>query len=86
MNKKEILLDPIDMTEELMTHIFDSEFGGELDPNHRFFECYLQLQLLKEKMLKDEEDTYVSVDGESLSNEMSKGDMSVAIYNDEVGA
>ena len=84
MNKKEILLDPIEMTEELMTHIFQAEFGGELDPNHRFFECYLQLQLLKEKMLKDEEDTYVSVDGESLSNEMSKGDMSVAIYNDEV--
>ena len=84
MNKKEILLDPIEMTEELMSHIFDCEFGGELDPNHRFFECYLQLQLLKEKMLKDEEDAYVSVDGESLSNEMSKGDMSVAIYNDEV--
>jgi len=82
---KERLLDPIDMTEELMSHIFNAEFGGELDPNHRFFECYLQLQLLKEKMLKDEEDTYVSVDGESLSNEMSKGDMSVAIYNDEVG-
>lgn len=83
-HKREILLDPIDMTEELMSHIFNAEFGGELDPNHRFFECYLQLQLLKEKMLKDEEDTYVSVDGESLSNEMSKGDMSVAIYNDEV--
>jgi len=82
---KERLLDPIDMTEELMSHIFNAEFGGELDPNHRFFECYLQLQLLKEKMLKDEEDAYVSVDGESLSNEMSKGDMSVAIYNDEVG-
>ena len=83
-HKREILLDPIDMTEELMSHIFNAEFGGELDPNHRFFECYLQLQLLKEKMLKDEEDAYVSVDGESLSNEMSKGDMSVAIYNDEV--
>jgi len=58
---EEILLDPIEMSEALMLHIFDSEFGGELDPNHRFFECYLQLQLLKEKMLKDEEDTYVSV-------------------------
>ena len=86
MNNKEILLDPIEMTEELMFHIFNSEFGGELDSSHRFFELYLQLQLYKEKMLKDEEDTYVSVDGESLSNEMSKGDMSVAIYNDEVGA
>ena len=61
MNKKEILLDPIEMTEELMTHIFDSEFGGELDPNHRFFEYYLQLQLLKEKMLKDEEDAVIAI-------------------------
>jgi len=83
--KREILLDPIDMTEELMAHIFDAEFGGELDPNHRFFECYLQLQLLKEKMLNDERDTVIAIEGESLSNEMSKGDMSVAIYNDEVG-
>ena len=81
---QEILLDPIEMTEELMSHIFDSEFGGELDANHRFFELYLQLQLLKEKMLKDEEDAVIAIDGESLSNEMSKGDMSVAIYNDEV--
>jgi len=86
MNNKETILDPINMTEELMFHIFNTEFGGELDSSHRFFELYLQLQLYKEKMLKDEEDTYVSVDGESLSNEMSKGDMSVAIYNDEVGA
>jgi hypothetical protein len=84
MNNKETILDPIGMTEELMFHIFNTEFGGELDSGHRFFELYLQLQLYKEKMLKDEEDTYVSVDGESLSNEMSKGDMSVAIYNDEV--
>ena len=83
-HKREILLDPIETTEALMSHIFDAEFGGELDSDHRFFELYLQLQLLKEKMLKDEEDAYVSVDGESLSNEMSKGDMSVAIYNDEV--
>lgn len=84
MNNKEILLDPIEMTEQLMAHIFNAEFGGELDSGHRFFELYLQLQLYKEKMVRDEEDTYVSVDGESLSNEMSKGDMSVAIYNDEV--
>jgi hypothetical protein len=61
MNNKEILLDPIEMTEQLMAHIFNSEFGGELDSSHRFFELYLQLQLYKEKMLKDEEDTYVSV-------------------------
>ena len=61
MNKKEILLDPIEMSEALMLHIFESEFGGELDPNHRFFECYLQLQLLKEKMLKDEEDAVIAI-------------------------
>ena len=58
---EEILLDPIEMTEQLMAHIFNAEFGGELDSGHRFFELYLQLQLYKEKMLKDEEDTYVSV-------------------------
>ena len=61
MNNKETILDPIEMTEELMFHIFNAEFGGELDSGHRFFELYLQLQLYKEKMLKDEEDTYVSV-------------------------
>ena len=61
MNNKEILLDPIDMTEELMSHIFDAEFGGELDSGHRFFELYLQLQLYKEKMLKDEEDAVVAI-------------------------
>ena len=60
-HKREILLDPIDMTEELMTHIFNAEFGGELDPNHRFFELYLQLQLLKEKMLKDEEGAVIAI-------------------------
>jgi hypothetical protein len=64
--KREILLDPIDMTEELMAHIFDAEFGGELDANHRFFELYLQLQLLKEKMLNDERDTYVSVENDEV--------------------
>ena len=58
---RKIMMDPINMTEELMAHIFDAEFGGELDSGHRFFELYLQLQLYKEKMLKDEEDTYVSV-------------------------
>lgn len=68
MNKKEILLDPIEMSEELMSHIFDCEFGGELDPNHRFFELYLQLQLLKEKMLKDEEDTVLAIEGDEVKS------------------
>jgi hypothetical protein len=66
--KREILLDPIDMTEELMAHIFDAEFGGELDASHRFFELYLNLQLLKEKMLNDERDTYVSVEGDEVKS------------------
>ena len=68
MNKKEILLDPIEMTEELMSHIFDCEFGGELDPSHRFFECYLQLQLLKEKMLKEEEDAVIAIEGDEVKS------------------
>ncbi len=66
---REILLDPIEMTEELMAHIFDAEFGGELDSNHRFFELYLQLQLLKEKMLNDERDTYVSVENNEVKEQ-----------------
>ena len=66
MNNKEILLDPIEMTEELMFHIFNAEFGGELDSGHRFFELYLQLQLYKEKMLKDEEDTVIAIEGDEV--------------------
>ena len=58
---EEILLDPIEMSEALMLHIFQAEFGGELDPNHRFFELYLQLQLLKEKMLEDEEGAVIAI-------------------------
>lgn len=68
MNNKEILLDPIDMCEELMAHIFDAEFGGELDSDHRFFELYLQLQLYKEKMLKDEEDTFIAIEGDEVKS------------------
>ena len=65
---REILLDPIVMNEALMSHIFDCEFGGELDANHRFFECYLQLQLLKEKMLKDEEDAVIAIEGDEVKS------------------
>ena len=66
MNNKETILDPIEMTEELMFHIFNTEFGGELDSGHRFFELYLQLQLYKEKMLKDEEDTVIAIEGDEV--------------------
>lgn len=65
-NNREILLDPIDMTEELMSHIFDAEFGGELDANHRFFELYLNLQLFKEKMLNDERDVFKAIEGDEV--------------------
>ena len=65
---REVLLDPIDMTEELMSHIFDCEFGGELDANHRFFELYLNLQLFKEKMLKDEEDAVIAIEGDEVKS------------------
>jgi len=64
--KKELLLDPIEMTEELMAHIFNAEFGGELNSDHRFFELYLQLQLFKEKMLKDEEDSVIAIEGDEV--------------------
>ena len=63
---REILLDPIDMTEELMSHIFDAEFGGELDASHRFFELYLQLQLYKEKMLNDERDAVIAIESDEV--------------------
>ena len=63
---REILLDPIDMTEELMAHVFHAEFGGELDANHRFFELYLNLQLFKEKMLNDEEDAVIAIKGDEV--------------------
>jgi hypothetical protein len=54
------------MCEELMSHIFDAEFGGELDANHRFFELYLNLQLFKEKMLNDERDTVIAIESDEV--------------------
>ena len=61
-----LLLNPIEMTEELMFHIFNAEFGGELDSGHRFFELYLQLQLYKEKMLRDEEDAVIAIESDEV--------------------
>ena len=66
-SNRETILDPISMTEELMFHIFNSEFGGELDSGHRFFELYLQLQLYKEKMLKDEEDAVIAIESDEVT-------------------
>ena len=39
---KELLLDPIDMTEELMFHIFNNDMNRELDG--RWLDLYLSLQ------------------------------------------
>lgn len=51
---KEILLDPIDMTEELMFHIFNNDMNRELDG--RFLDLYLSLQHYKEHLEKLEEE------------------------------
>jgi len=43
---KEILLQPADMIEELMYHILWNEFDGKLDPDHKYFTLYVELQRL----------------------------------------
>jgi len=50
MNNRETLLQPIDMIEELMYHILWNEFDGKLDPSHKYFTLYVELQ----KLLEDE--------------------------------
>ena len=51
---KEILLDPIDMTEELMFHIFNNDMNRELDG--AWLDLYLSLQHYKEHLEKLEEE------------------------------
>jgi len=51
---KELLLDPVDMTEELMYHIFNNDMNRELDGE--FLDLYLSLQLYKEHLEKLEEE------------------------------
>jgi len=51
---KELLLDPVDMTEELMFHIFNNDMNRELDG--RWLDLYLSLQLYKEHLEKLEEE------------------------------
>jgi len=48
------ILDPIDMTEELMFHIFNNDMNRELDG--RWLDLYLSLQLYKEHLEKLEEE------------------------------
>ena len=82
---KETTLTPETMIEELMFYIHQNEMGGDcIDPSNRFFPLYLELQKLRDKLDNDRYDTYVSVEKETLSNAVSKDDMSVAIYNVEV--
>jgi hypothetical protein len=51
---KETILDPIDMTEELMFHIFNNDMNREL--SGRFLDLYLSLQLYKEHLERIERD------------------------------
>ena len=50
----ELLLDPIDMIEELMFHIFNNDMNREL--SGRWLDLYLSLQLYKEHLEKLEND------------------------------
>jgi len=51
---KETILQPIDMTEELMFHIFNNDMNRELDGE--FLDLYLSLQHYKEHLEKLEEE------------------------------
>ena len=51
---KELLLDPIDMTEELMFHMFNNDMNRELDG--RLLDLYVSLELYKEHLEKIERD------------------------------
>jgi hypothetical protein len=48
------ILDPIDMTEELMFHMFNNDMNREL--SGRFLDLYIQLQHYKEHLEKIERD------------------------------
>jgi len=50
----ELLLDPVDLTEELMFHIFNNDMNREL--SGRFLDLYIQLQHYKEHLEKLEEE------------------------------
>jgi hypothetical protein len=53
------ILDPIDMIEELMFHLFNNDMNRELDG--RWLDLYLSLQLYKEHLEKLERDEDESV-------------------------
>ena len=63
--KKEIILTPHIMIEELMWYIHQNEMGGDaIDPNNRFFPLYLELQKLLDKINNERYDLYVSVEND----------------------
>jgi len=53
MNNRELLLQPSDMIEELMYHILWNEFDGKLDPDHKYFTLYVELQKLLDQENKN---------------------------------
>jgi len=50
---KETILQPADMIEELMYHILWNEFDGELNPDHKYFTLYVELQKLLDEENKN---------------------------------
>ena len=56
------ILKPKHMIEELMFYIHQEEMGGDfINPDHKFFPLYLELQKLKDKLDNDKHDLYHSV-------------------------
>lgn len=50
MTNRELLLDPVDMTEELMFHIFNNDMNRSLDS--KWLDLYVSLELYKEHLEK----------------------------------
>lgn len=57
-----MILKPKHMIEEIMFYIHQEEMGGDfINPDHKFFPLYLELQKLKDKLDNDKHDLYHSV-------------------------
>lgn len=54
------------MIDELMYFILHEQMRGKLRPDHRFFDLYLQLQLLREQIQRETEDMKVSVENDEV--------------------
>jgi len=56
------ILKPKHMIEELMFYIHQEEMGGDfINPDHKFFPLYLELQKLLDKLNNNDDKPYVSV-------------------------